>query len=206
MPGKYSDKKRDKIWRKVFGWYGAFACSDHFMSLTESEMDEAEFIVVHFAEFMYIDNGLAPKQWNMAGMKVCCTESLPREIASGPEYFKSVVPVLSAFFRFLEETGLLLSAGLLVRGVERLGPAVVENAANPDMWGPAKAIVETAKEAGLDMNSREEINLFMQHCNQQMGKESLSDSTNVLSSDGPLVIGRIRQPINGNLAHRKDRR
>ena len=170
MPGKYSDKKRDKIWRKVFGWYGAFACSDHFMSLTESEMDEAEFIVMHFAEFMYIDNGLAPKQWNMSGMKVCCTESLPREIAAGPEYFASVSPVLSAFFRFLEETGILLSAGLLARKVELLAATIVGNAANPAMWGPAKSFVEVAKAAGLDMNNGEGINLFMLHYNQRVKK------------------------------------
>ena len=190
MPGKYSDKKRDKIWKRVFGWYGAFACSDHFMSLTESDIEEAEFIVIHFADRMRVDYGLTPKTWNTTTVEACCTESLPREIAAGPEYFESVAPVLAAFFWFLEETGILISAGLLARRVEQLGTTVVENAANPDMWGPAKAILETAKEAGLDMNSREEIGLFMAHCNQQLDRQCSSGSVAVVGSDGSLVIGR----------------
>ncbi|MBF0141077.1 MAG: hypothetical protein HQL74_12460 [Magnetococcales bacterium] len=211
MPRKYSDKKRDRIWWKVFGWYGAFTSSDHFMSLTDVGRDEAEFIVAHFAELMYIDNGLSPKQWNVAGMEVCCTESLPREIAAGPEYFESVAPVLAAFFRFLEETGVLLSTGLLARRVTQLGAKVVENAANPAMWGPAKAILATAERFGLDMNSREEIGLFMEHCNQQLERQCSSGSVDLVNFNRPLVISQAQRPAKKQrarekTAHHKERR
>ena len=197
MPGKYSKKKLDKVWKKVFGWYEAFSRSDHFGRLAEVEQDESEAIVMHFADFMYSCNGLTPKKWNVLGMVGCCIEILPREIAAGPEYFGSVSPVLSAFFRFLEETGILLLAGLLACRVGHLGSIVVENAANPAIWGPAKSFVEAAKAAGLDMNNREGINLFMLHYNQRVDKGELPGSVIAFGSGGPTVVGQMRQSIKG---------
>lgn len=188
---KPSEKKRDKIWLKVFNWYGLFVNSKQFMALSELEQEKAELIIIHFADLMYVRHGLTPKRWNLASMEACCTENIPSETAAESGFFESVAPVLSAFFRFLEEGEILLSADLLARKVEQLGERIVENAANPAMWGPAKTILATAVRAGLDMNSREEANLFIEHCNQQM-EDGCSSSWEISGSDGPLVAARKR--------------
>ncbi|MEO5349954.1 MAG: hypothetical protein H7836_09930 [Magnetococcus sp. YQC-3] len=191
MSDKYSEKKRDKIWHKAFHWYGLFVNSEQFKALSELEQEEAELIVIHFADLMYVRHGTTPKRWNIADMEACCTEGFPFEIAAEPDFFELIAPVLSAFFRFLEEEEILLSAGLLARRVEQLGERIVDNAANPAMWGPAKTILATAVRAGLDMNSREEINFFMEHCNREI-VEGGSSSWEISDPGWPLVIGRKR--------------
>ena len=75
---------------------------------------------------------------------------MPRKLTADKAYFTALAPVLSAFFRFLHEEGLLPSAELLAKKIEQLGPEIVVNGANPAMWGMGKTFAMKAKAAWVD--------------------------------------------------------
>ncbi|MEO5334523.1 MAG: hypothetical protein H7839_21115 [Magnetococcus sp. YQC-5] len=168
MSEEYSDEERDIIEKRVDAWYDAFARSGHFGQLTNAMKDDAKGVVMCFSDFMYAYEGQSPDLWSIAGMEQCCTETMPLRMTGDARAFESIGPVLSSFFRFLEDAGLLLSAGLLARRVEQLGPTIVQNGTNPSKWGPAKTFGMAAFAAGVDMSNREEIERFMVEYNRRL--------------------------------------
>lgn len=170
MSEEYSDEERDVIEGRVNAWYVAFARSERFGQLLGAMKDDAKGIVMCFSDFMYAYEGQSPDLWSIAGMENCCTETMPRRMTGDAQAFEAIAPVLSSFFRFLEEAGLLLSAGLLARKVEQLGPTIVENGTDPTKWGDAKTFGMAMHEAGVDMSNREEVEGFMSQHNQALSR------------------------------------
>nr|CRH05901.1 protein of unknown function [Candidatus Magnetococcus massalia] len=176
MTEEYSDERRNEIGEKVHGWGVAFTRSDHFEGLSKVEKEESEPVIIRFADYMYSHLGLAPEAWCIESMVECCTEILPRKVTAEPEFYESVAPVLSAFFRFLDEDGILPSATLLAQKVDPLGPEIAAIASDPANWGPAKSFAMKAQAAGVVMGSQEEINRFMLQYNQQLLGEKHSSA------------------------------
>jgi hypothetical protein len=68
-------------------------------------------------------------------------------------FFQAVAPVLSAFFTFLAEKGLLSNARALAKIVAELDEEIVAASQDQRHWGPAKAFAMAAQKAGVDMCS-----------------------------------------------------
>ena len=168
MSEEYSDEERDVIEKRIGAWYDVFARSDRFGQLTSVMKDDAKGVVMCFSDFMYAYEGQSPDLWSIAGMEQCCTETMPRRMMGDPKAFESIAPVLSSFFRFLEEAGSLLSAGLLARRVEQLGPIIVKNGTDPSKWGHAKTFGMAAFAAGVDMNNQEDLQRFAAQYNRRL--------------------------------------
>ncbi|MBF0425208.1 MAG: hypothetical protein HQL66_05275 [Magnetococcales bacterium] len=186
---------------KVEGWGEAFSRSPRFESLSDPEKAEAESVIMHFAEFMLDYLGREPEAWRTNDLWECCVEIIPRKVTAEEVYFRAVAPVLSSFFRYLDEAGLLLSAGSLAQEVERLGPKIVTNAVNPAFWGPAKKFAMKARAAGVDMSSQEDLDRFMLQYNQQlMEQRKLPGSMEAFDHSEPPLIGmpgnQRRKPVN----------
>ncbi len=168
MSEEYSDEERDVIDGKMLEWYEEFARSERFGQLPDAMKDDAKGVVMCFSDFMYAYEGQVPDLWSIAGMEKCCTETMPLRMTGDAQAFESIAPVLSSFFRFLEEAGLLLSAGLLARRVEQLGPIIVQNGTDPSKWGHAKTFGMAAFEAGVDMSNPEAVEAFIIQYNHQL--------------------------------------
>lgn len=164
----FSEKKGDKIMEKVVAWSESFSCSPHFDALSDGEKTEAEPVIMRFANYMYSYFGQSPVEWRIDTMKECCAEILPRKLTTDKSYFEAIAPVLTSFFRYLDGEGLLRSAGILAAEMERLGPEIVANCINPDMWGPAKSFLMNAQASGVDISSPEAISRHMLQYNQQL--------------------------------------
>ncbi|RLF69731.1 MAG: hypothetical protein DRN40_06200 [Thermoplasmata archaeon] len=162
-----SNEKLQEILDRVYRWGVEFSKSEYFEELTEEEKEESEFVIMTFTEYMYTHHGLSPEEWDEEGVKECCLYTLPGKIAEGESYFKSVVPVLSAFFAFLGKKDLLRNAIRLILTVKEIDKQIVRNARDPKNWGIAKSFVMAAKAAGVDITDEEEMRKFIEIYNMQ---------------------------------------
>jgi len=171
MVEEYSDEKLEEILDKVYEWGIEFSRSKYFEELTEEQKRESEFVVMSFTELMYSYHGLSPEEWDEDRLEECCLYTLPRKVTADESYFESIAPVLSAFFAFLSEKNLLKNTSKLIRKVKKIDRQIVRNARDPRYWGIAKSFVMAAKDAGVDITNKEEMQKFMVFYNlQQLAK------------------------------------
>ncbi|MFQ5887636.1 MAG: SEC-C metal-binding domain-containing protein [Candidatus Hydrothermarchaeales archaeon] len=170
MVEEYSDEELEEILDRVHEWGFEFSKSRYFDDLSEEQKQESEFILMCFAEFMYSYHGLSPEEWDEEGLEECCLESLPRKITAGESFYCSVSPVLSAFFTFAGDRGLLGNSLNLARRVREIGKEIIENATDPGNWGMAKSIVMSAIDAGVDIEDEEELDRYITSYNLQQGQ------------------------------------
>jgi len=119
---------------------------------------------------MYSYHGLSPEEWDDedSELEECCLYNLPREITADKSYFRSIAPVLSAFFSFLKGQGLLRNAATLATRVKELNREIVKNACDPQNWGPAKSFMMAAKDAGVDTTNIEALKKCLAFYNLQL--------------------------------------
>ena len=157
-----------KILGQVRKWGQEFSKSKHFEELTEEQKQESGFILETFTEYMYSYHGLLPEEWNESELENCCLETLPRKVSADDAYFRSMAPVLSAFFAFSGEKGLLKNASHLAKRVKTITNRLVKSASDPGSWGPAKSFVMAAQDSGVDITNQDEMHRFMALYNQKM--------------------------------------
>lgn len=165
---EFSEKRLEEVLDQAWEWGVEFSKSEYFEELTDEQKRHSEFITQSFAEFMYSYYGLQPEEWGErtidGGLEECCTWVFPKRITADQSCFESIAPVLSAFFSFAGEKGLLNNASELVERVQDIEREIVENASNPKNWGLAKSFLMIAKEAGVDIEDEQELNDFLKSC------------------------------------------
>ena len=161
MVEEYSDEELDEILEKINEWYIAFSESKHYKELTEEQEQVSDFIIITFAEYMYSYHGLSPEEWNENELEECCLDTLPRKITAEESYYRSIAPVLSAFFEFLEEKALLRNTSILKKKVKKLNKQIIKNSSDPRRWGTAKSMLMAAVKAGVDLRNQNELNKFI---------------------------------------------
>lgn len=161
MTEEYSDEELEEILNKIEAWEKTFHESKHFIGLTEEQKQESGFIISIFAEYMYSHIGLTPKKWNESGLVECCLDILPGKVTADKSFFKSIAPVLFAFFNFLGEKKLLRKASRLAKTVKEIDSQIVKNASDSSGWGFAKSMLMGAKKAGVDLENENEVNKFI---------------------------------------------
>ena len=108
--------------------------------MTETQKDKAPGIVRCFAEYSFRHIGMAPEKWNPGGLTECCVEILPRKISAELAFFQAVAPVLSAFFIFLAEKGLLSDARALAKTVAELDEEIVAASQDATPLGTSQSL------------------------------------------------------------------
>jgi uncharacterized protein YecA (UPF0149 family) len=187
MEGEFSDKELEKILSRTGKWGKEFSKSAYAERLEAEAKNESQFVLETFAEYMYSYHGSSPEGWDEADLEECCLETLPRKISSHDAYFKSIAPVLSAFFAFAEERKLLKNAPILAQKVQAISRQIEKNASNPKSWGPAKSLVMAAQESGVDVTNQKEMNRFIALYNERLLSERTSD-------DPPSKAEPVRNP------------
>lgn len=188
MVEEYSEEEEEKILNKVYEWGVAFSASKYCEELPEEQKQESEFVVMSFTQYMYSYEGLSPEEWDEAGLEDCCLYTLPGKISADESYFRSIAPVLSAFFSFVEEKRLLRNTSNLARAVKEIDEQIVKNASDPQNWGSAKSFVMAAREAGVDITNEREMKKFLAFYNlQQLARLKIDDKPR---SKSKVKIGR----------------
>lgn len=110
------------------------------------------------AELIYNYELLSPEKWDESSLEQICTNVYPSKVSADQEHFREVVPVLSAFFTFLDDRGELENAASLAAHVEHLEDMIVEQASDPANWGMAKSmLMDAADDAGTHLDELETI-------------------------------------------------
>jgi hypothetical protein len=161
MSEEYAERELAVIHKQVGGWFDEFVGSPQYQPLTEIQRDKAPGIVRFFAEYSFRYIGMVPEKWNHGGLTECCVEILPKKVTAERPFFESVAPVLSAFFTFLAEKGLLSNARDLAEIVAELNEEVVAASQDERKWGPAKAFLMAAEKAGVNTCDQQALNQFM---------------------------------------------
>lgn len=169
MGEEHSGDDLARIMETVAAWTAAFSKSAYSEDLTEEQKRESEYIILSFTDYMYTHHGLSPEEWDDEDgeLEECCLDTLPRKMTADLSYFRAIAPVLSAFFSFVTEQGLLKNAATLATRVKELDREIVKNAGNPQNWGPAKSLIMAAKAAGVDTTNIEALKNFLPVYNLQ---------------------------------------
>lgn len=189
MTEEYSDKILEEISKKAQRWSDEFSKSRYYEGLTEEQKQESEFVITSFTEYMYSYHCLRPEEWNEFEIEECCLYTLPRKVVADESCFRSIAPVLVAFFDFLGEKKILKDAQQLKRVVEKIGKQIIKNAKDPKNWGIGKSLSMDMKEAGVDITNEQEIADFITVYNQKM----LSEQKNKPSRTSRTEKQKIRR-------------
>ncbi len=181
---EYSEEKLQEITNKVSRWIEDFKKSPGYLGLSQSQQDEAGFIIATFAELMYNYYELKPEKWNGKSLEECCIDLFPRKISAGIEFYEAVEPVLTTFFEFMQYNRLITNAKQLTIQLKKVSPQMIAIANNPANWGPAKQIMLGAFEEGIDPTDQEAINQYMMTYNQKMIQNRNNNSIRTVTKVG----------------------
>jgi len=167
MSEENDEQELEAIHQQVDGWFDEFIKSPQYERLTEAQKDEAPGVIQLFVEYSFNYVGVAPAGWGRRQVIECCVEVLPRKVSGEPTFFQAVAPVLSAFFTFLAEKALLRNGEALAKTVAGLDQKIVAASQDTREWGPAKAFMMAAQQAGVDVRNQRALNRFMEEYNQR---------------------------------------
>lgn len=158
----------DAVMERVLTWGNEWAQSDLFEALTDEQKSESRLIIETFTEYMFEYYDSPPEEWTPYGVTACCVETLPEKVSAEEPFYRALAPVLASFITYLGRTGQILKSQSrqLVARVERLGPDIVQAAADPRNWGMAKSLVMAAYGAGVDPTNDVEMNRFVEQYNK----------------------------------------
>ena len=152
----------------IFDWGEGFCTSPYFMGLSEDERLQSECVIGFFTDMMFSYFELGPEEWNSAAMKECCVLVFPEKISEGPEFFQCVVPVLSAFFAYLDDQHLQKNAAAMAREIKNLHKLVIKQSSSYDRWGMAKRFVMAARSEGIDVTDAKAVRTFIEAYNARV--------------------------------------
>lgn len=176
---EYSDSKKDEIQNLVRVWAEEFKGDKRYQALTDSQKQESGFIIDVFADLIYGYFLQEPSEWTAAALEECCLDLLPRKVSAGPEFYKSLEPVLTGFFGFLEDKGYITGAQRLISCLKKVSGAMIELADNPDNWGPAKQLLMGATKAGVNLEDPNAFDRYVQMYNMMQSDRNMAPAAKV---------------------------
>ena len=168
MEQEFSEEERELLIEKIEAWGADFVSSDYFSPLSEEQKENASFVIQSFSDYMYSYQGVTPSDWNPSDLEEVCVEILPRKISAEADFYRSVTPVLLAFFAFLQTKGEIENANELCKRLSAIDAQMQASANDPRSWGPAKGFMMQALAAGVDPADRNQMNQFMAKYNEPL--------------------------------------
>jgi hypothetical protein len=147
---------------------------DDFLSSPEGERwrddAEAEDVAVMAIAFGVDYNYGGPLRWSPAVVEIFMTGWLDRKIPGEVEFFERVPEVLGDWVAYAGRRRGVPAAAVdtAVGAVNLSREAMLEAAADPERWGPAKAFVIAAQEAGVDLADADALNEFAERYNEEL--------------------------------------
>ena len=162
-PDSFSEKYLEKLMNKMEELSETFQNSDYSKQLTADQIDISSGIIVRFTESMYDYHLQTYENWEPYALECICLDIFPRKVSAEIDYFKAIYPVLTTFFSFLNNKGILTDnqANHLKMKLYEISDLIVEYAADPRHWGIAKSMMMEAIEAGIDMEDEAVLTSFL---------------------------------------------
>jgi len=93
---------------------------------------------------------------------------LARKVTREPQFFERVPDVLRDWVKFAGRRRGVPAAALrtAVAAVKRFRSEMLQVVNDPDAWGPAKAFVVAAQQAGVDLSDPDALDAFVERHNE----------------------------------------
>lgn len=142
-------------------WLQGFFSSEHADTLSDSEKDHFPEVISDLTWNLLHFRSKTPDTWDPASLQDCLLIDYPRSVIKDDEYFEVLPGILSSFFTYLEETGLLVQGKNLNATVDECKVSFFNNLDDPRHWGPKKAFLYLAHEQGTDTTDPKAVNSFI---------------------------------------------
>ncbi|TFG07503.1 MAG: hypothetical protein EU539_04830 [Promethearchaeota archaeon] len=90
-------------------WTMQFLNSNHAEELNEEQRWFFPCIVLNFVESMHVYFGLTPKEWSKEYLEKWYFSILPNKVHGSKSFYDAIEPVLSKFFSFIHENGIMIN-------------------------------------------------------------------------------------------------
>ncbi len=131
----------DKILKTLEKLYEEFKESDYFNELTDLQKAYSANVIEFVTKYMYDYFSAPPQKWNASNLVSCLLNIVPSKVTGELPLFESVVPVLTAFLKFLSRKGILRNIKKILSSIEAINRDLIKNAKDPDKWDLGKRIL-----------------------------------------------------------------
>jgi len=144
LPSAFSDQAEYErylyqcLFLVVENWGMLFAQSDQYKLLDTGYQEQSEYIISSITDACLIYYKKRPQEWDVDTISNCLLDLYPRDAIESPEFFAALVPVLSAFFRFLAQQELHDTASEIASHIESIAQDVVKHSGDPAFWSKEK--------------------------------------------------------------------
>jgi len=156
----FSEERMNEILEQTEELYFLFVESPHFENLTEEQKSRSETIIYDYTNYAYQYESAEPKSWDFDIIKICCLELFPRKVSAEISFFEDTAPVLSEFFKFIEDEGVNKLGYEMAEAVMEIKGQIVREASDPSRWGIAKSFVMSAYRDGVDVTDIKELQAY----------------------------------------------
>ncbi|MFH1453663.1 MAG: SEC-C metal-binding domain-containing protein [Armatimonadota bacterium] len=148
-----------------------FIASKYFIELPVNLQKTAKGDVEMFLNFLNNYENVNLENIRHCNVEFILTELFPRKVSAEPEKFRDFVPVLSAFFNYLKEDGIIKNADGIIKEIKKCEEAMVKNAANPEYYGMGKTMVMQMFKDNVDVNDQNAVERWIAEFNARPDKE-----------------------------------
>jgi len=159
----YSEEELHRIEDENEDLTSDFLETDLIKNLTETQRDYVKDITHLVALNMYSYHSCPIEKWDRDSLRDLCLNILPRKASMQSDFFTSLPPVLTQYFKFLQKKGILSQEQVinLAQTLTDIKDEMIDLAEKPNNWGIAKSFVMGAYEEGINMEDDEEFNAYL---------------------------------------------
>ncbi len=191
-----------------------FAESSAVAELPDPMRENAEYIAGSLLNHAVLYEGVQAEELDELTLRNILLDAFPRKVCGDEEVFESAVPVSQVLLIWLQDEGILPDGRKLSESIADLGLEVATRCADPALWGMGKGIAMLARDRGVDMSNREEVDQFIIEYNRMVKRGGIfgtdcDDSEDYLPVVAPIVnespkIGRNEPcPCGSGKKHKK---
>jgi hypothetical protein len=155
-----------------------FLASDEIVALVAAgrvEASAAELLAANIVTYAldYVEGALL--RFSPVMVELFCCDWAPRKIAADVDTFAVLPDVLRAWIRFAGQRRGIPEAAIddTVEAVDEHVEEMLEAAADPESWGPAKTVVQEMLAQGVDMDDEAAVESFIDRLNAEGGAGAL---------------------------------
>ena len=129
--------------------------------------DDAEAVARVAIDFGADYNHGGPLRWSPVTVEIFMVDWLARKVTGEPAFFERVPEVLADWVRYAGRHRGVPPQSLreAVAAVEENRDELLDTVGDPEAWGPAKALVVAAVEAGVDLTDSDAVEHFIRRYN-----------------------------------------
>jgi hypothetical protein len=137
-----------------------FMKSQWAADLPQDLFEDAPFITRRLLEYAETYDGTAPNELDEQTLCDVLLDLFPRTVTGGRGFFAKVAPVVEALLEWMASEGILENGSALAQSVHAWSEEIVDEAMEPENWGPAKTMAMEAEQAGVDITDEEALQRF----------------------------------------------